>query len=127
MSEHSNRDWNDGNDRIRAALNREAASIERRHSDRLADARRAALAARDPAATSASRWTVILPVAASVAVVALTAALLLPGQNGAAPMPMTDDLELLASDAFDLAIDDPAFFAWLAEQDLGEDEMERSG
>lgn len=126
MSEHSNGDWKDGNDRIRAALDRSAASVERRHGDRLANARRAALAARGTAASSTSRWTVMLPIAASVAVVALTAALLLPGTQGPEPMPMTDELELLASDAFDLALEDPEFFSWLAEQDL-DDDMERSG
>lgn len=127
MNDHHNGDGNDGNDRIRAALDRTAASVERRHGDRLDQARHAALAARDTSAPSASRWTVILPVAASVAVVALTAALLLPGAPGPEPMPMTDDLALLTSDAFDLALDDPEFFVWLAEQDLDDTDMERSG
>lgn len=127
MSKHSKREWNDGNDRIRAALDRSAASVEQRHADRLADARRAALAARSTSSPSASRWTVMLPVAASVAVVALTATLLLQGPQMPEPMPMTDELDLLVSDAFDLALEDPEFVAWLAEQELDDDGMERSG
>jgi anti-sigma-K factor RskA len=127
MSKHSKREWNDDNDRIRAALDRSVASVEQRHGDRLADARRAALAARSASAPSASRWTVMLPVAASVAVVALTATLLLQAPQTPEPMPMTVELDLLVSDAFDLALEDPEFVAWLAEQELDDHEMERSG
>jgi hypothetical protein len=121
MNEHHDSDWND---RIRGALDAEADAVARRHGDRLAEARRAALAERP--ASEASRWTVMLPIAASVAVVARAAALLMPGGSGPEPMPMTDDLDLLASETFDLASDEPAFYAWLAEQDLDE-VPERSG
>ncbi|NKI36403.1 DUF3619 family protein [Wenzhouxiangella sp. XN79A] len=122
MNEHRDRDWND---RVRGALDAEADDVARRHGDRLAEARRAALAERT-ASAAPSRWTVMLPIAASVAVVALTAALLMPGGEMPEPMPMTDDLDLLASESFDLAADEPAFYAWLAEQDLDE-APERSG
>jgi|GEM_PF-6280180 len=122
MNEHHDSDWDD---RIRGALDAEADAVARRHGDRLAEARRAALAERT-ASSAPSRWTVMLPIAASVAVVALTAALLMPGGATPEPMPMTDDLDLLASETFDLATDEPAFFAWLAEQELDEG-PERSG
>ena len=120
MNEHPNGDFET---RLRGALDAEADDIARRHGDRLAEARHAALAERPQ--TPTNRWTVMLPIAASVAVVALTAVLMLPGA-GPEPMPMTDDLDLLASETFELARDDLAFYAWLAEQDLDED-PERSG
>ena len=126
MNEQHDSDTSDWTNRVRGALDAEADAVVRRHGDRLAEARRAALAQQPESASSSSRWTVVLPIAASVAVVALTAALLVPGGNGAEPMPMTDDLDLLASETFDLASDEPAFYAWLAEQDLDEG-PERSG
>lgn len=109
------REWNEN---IRTALDAEAADIERRHADRLAEARAVARAA----GTGRRRtpWTVLLPIAASVAVVALTAILLLGAPDAPAPMPRVADLDVLTSEAFDLAQDDIEFYAWLAEQDLDE-------
>lgn len=123
MNQNPDGNWNE---RVRGALDAEAESVARRHGERLNGALTEALAAQAHAPAASKRWAVMLPIAASFAVVALTAALLMPGGGRVEPMPMTDDLDLLASDAFDMALEDPEFFAWLAEQDLDED-PERSG
>lgn len=105
-------------DTLRATLDREADAVRTRHADRLAEARAAALAARP--ARHPARWSVLLPIAASIAVVALTAALLIERPGATEPMPRFDDLDLLASEAFDVASDELEFYAWLAEQELEE-------
>lgn len=107
-------DWTDS---IRSTLDEEAADIADRHGDRLAAAHRAALEARASSPASRARWTTMLPIAASIAVVALTVVLLDSSPDRPAPMPETTDLELLASDEFELLGDDLEFYAWLAEQD----------
>ncbi|MBY6204287.1 hypothetical protein [Halomonas denitrificans] len=114
-------DWTDS---IRTSLDREAADVADRHADRLAAAHQAALRARPQAPSAArARWTTMLPIAASVAVVALAAVLLSSSPDRPAPMPETTDLELLASDEFELLGDDLEFYAWLATQDAGEPEQ----
>ncbi len=114
-------DWTDS---IRTTLDREAADVAARHGDRLAAAQRAALEARSTSSTdSRTRWTTMLPIAASIAVVALTAVLLTSGPERPAPMPETTDLELLASDEYDLLDDELEFYAWLATQDAAEPEQ----
>lgn len=65
----------------------------------------------------------MLPIAASIAVVALTVMLLDSSPDRPAPMPETTDLELLASDEFELLGDDLEFYAWLATQDAAEPEQ----
>lgn len=118
---HSGPTANDGNDRIRAALDAEARSVERRHGDRLEAARRAAMAEHDAHRTS--RPVPFLALAASLAVAALASLVLLNGPDARTPMPETADLELLASDEYELLTEDLEFYAWLAAQDPAAEEQ----
>lgn len=113
----------DGNGDVRAALDAEARSVEARHGDRLDAARRAALAS--PSAESHERskrlsGASITALAASVTVAVLVTLVLQRGPDGPQPVPETlpqaADLELLASDEYELLSEDLEFYAWLAAQ-----------
>jgi len=106
-------------ERVRAALDAGAGTLDAPTLARLRAARRAALAR----AGERRRWYAwpapprawLLPAGgfASLAVVALTVALFTASQPGAAPHTALEDVELLSSKADLELLDDLDFYAWL--------------
>lgn len=103
--------------RISDTLDRQARDDEQRHAFRLDRARREALAA---GAGRERRRTFIWPMLATTGLAAVVVTLGVmhsgPERGVADPPPVTDDLDLLTSPAFDLALNDVAFYEWMAEQ-----------
>lgn len=113
--------------RITDTLEQQARDDEQRHGPRLERARRRALAA---ARSRNRRRHLAWPMAATagLAAVVVTLYVLQPGAGPDAvePPPQTPDLDLLTSAEFELALQDVAFYEWVAEQ-RDPDDREVSG
>ncbi|MDX1625016.1 MAG: DUF3619 family protein [Wenzhouxiangellaceae bacterium] len=99
-------------DRIVESLESRSRGMDAAMRERLDAARRRALEARRPA--PGRRWIPALAVAATAAAVAL--AILVGDVDRPAPAPMSTDLDLLTRDDYELFVDEPGFYAWLAEE-----------
>jgi hypothetical protein len=113
--------------RITDTLEQQARDDEQRHGLRLDRARREALAARR---SRDRRWPLAWPVAATAGLAAMVVTLNVlqpgPGPDAVEPPPQTPDLDLLTSAEFELALQDVAFYEWVAEQ-RDPDDREVSG
>jgi len=96
--------------RIAATLDAACRHTDARDTQRLDQARRAALG--QTPSTRPGRWLGPTLAAASVAIVALAAVLIQPREPATAPV--TADLDLLTRPEFELFLEDPEFFAWVA-------------
>ena len=99
--------------RIVAALDAESRGLDARTRGRLDRARGRALAEAD--ARPRSHWVMpLLAAAGSAAMIALLT-LAPSGDPSRTPAPRTDDLDLLTREEFELFVEDPAFYAWVAQ------------
>jgi negative regulator of sigma E activity len=111
--------------RIVTALDQRFAAPDDETLRRLAQARRNALASsRQRRRAWPAGATVASALAAAAAVMIAVAVIVVPDRPDLAVPPKTEDLDLLTREDFEVFMDDPAFYAWLAEQDA--DGAERS-
>jgi hypothetical protein len=103
--------------RITDTLEQQARADEQRHALRLDRARREALAADRK---RARRWRLAWPMLATAGLAAVVVALNVlrsgAGSGAVEPPPRTADLDLLTSAEFELALQDVAFYEWIAER-----------
>ncbi len=116
--------------RIVAALDRRVQQQEPGLTQRLDRARRTALAEAESTRRSWFGW----PALAATGTAALVALLVLvqpdrPGDPGIPALPMSEDLDLLTAEEFELFAEDPEFYAWIVERPVQQRErrQERRG
>lgn len=114
--------------RIVAALDHRAEVLDPVLQQRLDRARRLAIADADTPRRPWFVWPALGTAGAAALVLMMVLIQPVPDTDSGLPtLPQSEDLDLLTQEEFELFIEDPEFYAWIAERPIQQRERTRSG